>query len=246
MKINERLQFQSKQEEINLDKEVSEIAQRIMEKVQQRSTAKSGQKELPSQYLRASDYQARKLFQSYQIEIRRQSEKVTKGPSQEMRRKEEALLSDFKVNKYEKPQELIRFENQLRMGDLKTPLKSPVQPNDQRHNDIHQKTVKLNNYENIGFQEQKSEKMKQIQIMNEHNQQLNYQMHQLSSRRISSPKRDQLKFDSNLQTKSSLSFKTTQLQTPVSVSFKQQDIVTQLLGSLKNQKRNQGDYSTKR
>ncbi|CAD8134294.1 unnamed protein product [Paramecium pentaurelia] len=246
MKINERLQFQSKQEEINLDKEASEIAQRIMEKVRQRSTANSGQKELSSQYLRASDYKARQLFQSNQIEIRRQSEKVTKGPSQEMKRKEEAFVSEFKVSKDKMPQELIRLENQLRMGDLKTSLKSPLKLNEQGINDGHQKTVKMNINESIGFQEQKNEKMKQIQIMNEHNQQLNYQMHQLSSKRISSPKRDHLKLDSNQQTKSSLSLKTTQLQTPVSVQFKQQDIVYQLLGSLKNQKRNQGEYLTKR
>ncbi|CAD8134051.1 unnamed protein product [Paramecium octaurelia] len=132
------------------------------------------------------------------------------------------------------------------MGDLKTILKSPLQPNESRHNDVHQKTVKLNNYENICFLEQKSEKMQQIQIMNEPNQQLNYRIHQLSIRRISSPNLHQLKLDINLQTKSSLSLKTTQLQTPVPVSFKQYDIVTQLLGSLKNQQRNQGNYLTKR
>ncbi|CAD8134049.1 unnamed protein product [Paramecium octaurelia] len=99
MKINECLQFQLKQEEINLDKEAFEITQRIMEKVQQRSNAKSGQNELSSQYLRASDYQGRQLFQSNEIEIRRQSEKVTKGPSQQMRRKEEDFFLSLKSGK---------------------------------------------------------------------------------------------------------------------------------------------------
>ncbi|CAD8050902.1 unnamed protein product [Paramecium sonneborni] len=246
MKMNERLQFQSNKEEFNLDKEASDIAQRIMERVRQRSTAKSAQKELTTQYLRASDYKTRQLFQSNQLEIRRESEKVTKGPSQEIKRKEEIFVPEFKISKDNRPYELVQQENQLKIEDLKIPLKIPPQLHVQGIKDIYQKTVKINNYESIGFQEQKNEKRKQNQIMNEYIQPENNQIHQLSSKRISSPKRNHLKLDSNYQTKSSLSLKTTQLQTPVSVQFKQQDIVSQLLGSLKNQKKNYGEYLTKR
>ncbi|CAD8143358.1 unnamed protein product [Paramecium pentaurelia] len=244
MKINERFQYQSKQEEINLDKEASDIAQRIMEKVRQRSTAKSDQKELASQYLRASDYKARQLFKDNQIEIRRQSEKVTKGTSQQIGRKEEIFVPEFKISKDNKPYDLARLENQLRMEDIKTPIKIPLQLNGQGFKDAHQKTVKINNYESMGFQEQKN--VKWIQIMNEQTQPSNCQIHQLSSKRMSSPKRNHPKLDSNYQTKSQLYLKTTQLQTPISVQHKQSDIVSQLLGSLKNQNRNYVEQRSKR
>ncbi|CAD8049634.1 unnamed protein product [Paramecium sonneborni] len=245
MKINECMQFQTNKEEINLDKEASDIAQRILERVRQRSSANSVKKELASQYLRASDYQKRQLFQSNQLDFRRESEKVTKGTNHEIKRKEEIFIPEFKISKVNRPYELVRLENQFKIEDLKLPLKIPPQFTSQEIKDIHQKTVKINNYESIGFQEKKNEKMKQIQIINEQQPQ-NNQMHQLNSKRISSPKRNHLEMDGNYQTKSSLSLKTTQLQTPVSVQFKQQYIVSQLQGSQKNLKKNYGEYLTKR
>ncbi|CAD8158800.1 unnamed protein product [Paramecium octaurelia] len=244
MKFNERFQFQSKQEEINLDKEASDIAQRIMEKVRQRSKAKSDQRELASQYQRASDYKPRQLFQDNQLEIRRQSEKVTKGTNEQMGRKLEIFVPEFKISKDNKAQEMTRLENQLRMEYLKTPIKTQLQLNGQGIKDAHQKTVKLNNQETMGFQEQKS--AKQFQIMYDQTKPSNGQMDQLSSKRFSSPKRNHLKLDSNQQTKSSLYLKTTQYQTPASVQIQQSDIVTQLLGSQKKQNRNYVEQITKR
>ncbi|CAK62513.1 unnamed protein product (macronuclear) [Paramecium tetraurelia] len=220
MQINGRLTSGDRYPEVNIEQEAAEMASRILERVRQKSNAKSTQKLLVKpENFRSSDY------------IPRPSEiqSVREGTISITDRNELKFEQNFnKMN----PLKNYFKSNNNQIETMKTPQRSQFKSASSGMQDIYQKTVKLNNnnYYVPEHQSQstadKPDSTKLIKLTDSVNSLVNKKSDLLAKHR---------RVESNMQFKLVLNAKPDQLQTPVKSN--KEDIVSQLLGSLRNQKK---------
>ncbi|CAD8051757.1 unnamed protein product [Paramecium primaurelia] len=220
MQINGRLTSGDKYPEVNIEQEAAEMASRIMERVRQKSNAKSTQRlSVKPENFRSSDYKPRPS----------EIQSVREGTISITDRNELKFEPNFnQIN----PLKNCFKSNNNQIENMKTPQRSQFKSASTGMQDIYQKTIKLNNnnYYVPEHQSQsttdKPDSTKLIKLTDSVNSLVNKKSDLLSKHK---------RIESSTQFKLILNAKPHQLQTPVKSN--KEDIVSQLLGSLRNQKK---------